>query len=338
MSQPWFPFYVGDYLRDTGRLTTEAHGAYLLLILDYWANGAPPDDDETLSSIARLSLPAWLAMRQRLAPFFEIEGGTWKHGRIEKELRIAAEKHQKRVDAGRDGGKAKAKAKQCSSNATAMLEHCSSKTVAKPYQPQPQSQSQKVDGGVERARASEPSSPTPAVRSPPGRSLISADAFTIAKQVLAAMGRDEADPLCVGAPLTVQGWINAGWNGECILVGVKRGMQSRNGEAPSTLKYFEKAIARAHAELTAPVPKAELREAVTFQADRPSARPLTPFQRRQEETNAIRRMLDDSDAQDGREATARLLRSDHGERSDDLHGGARGRVLTLPVASSGEGD
>jgi uncharacterized protein YdaU (DUF1376 family) len=155
MSQPWFPFYVGDYLRDTGRLTTEAHGAYLLLILDYWANGSPPDDDETLSSIARLSLPAWLALRPRLTPFFKIEGGMWKHGRIEKELRIAAEKHQKRVDAGRDGGKAKAKAKQSSSNARAMPEQSSSKTVAKPYQPQPQPQSQKIDGGVGPARAPE---------------------------------------------------------------------------------------------------------------------------------------------------------------------------------------
>jgi uncharacterized protein YdaU (DUF1376 family) len=54
MSRPWFPFYVGDYTRDTARLTTEAHGAYLLLMLDYWVNGAPPDDDETLATITKL--------------------------------------------------------------------------------------------------------------------------------------------------------------------------------------------------------------------------------------------------------------------------------------------
>ena len=59
------------------------------------------------------------------------------------------------------------------------------------------------------------------------------------------MGKDPFDPLCVGAPLTVQGWLNAGWNGECILIGIRRGMLSRNGDPPSTLKYFEKAIARA---------------------------------------------------------------------------------------------
>ena len=188
-------------------------------------------------------------------------------------------------------------------------------------------------GGVD-TRAREPEPPKPA-----SKSLISEGAFSLSKDVLKAMGRDEDDPICVGAPLTIQSWLNAGWNGECILIGVKRGMQSRNGEAPSTLKYFEKAIARAHAELTAPVPKAELREAVTFQADRPRApRPLTPFQQAQKDTHAILRMLDEPDAEGGRETTARLLRADHGERSDGLHGGTGGPVLALPVASADEGD
>jgi uncharacterized protein YdaU (DUF1376 family) len=133
VSRPWFPFYVGDYVRDTARLTTEGHGAYLLLMLDYWANGAPPDDDETLSSIARLSLENWVKLRQKIEPFFEIADGRWNHKRIEKELEIAEEKHNKRVNAGKAGGEAKAKAKQSSSNATA-------KQPALPYQSQSQSQ------------------------------------------------------------------------------------------------------------------------------------------------------------------------------------------------------
>jgi uncharacterized protein YdaU (DUF1376 family) len=50
----WMPVYIGDYLGDTQRLTTEQHGAYFLLLLDYWRNGPPPADDSILSSITRL--------------------------------------------------------------------------------------------------------------------------------------------------------------------------------------------------------------------------------------------------------------------------------------------
>jgi uncharacterized protein YdaU (DUF1376 family) len=255
VSQPWFPFWVGDYIRDTARLTTEAHGAYLLLILDYWAKGAPPDDNDTLASIARLSPDAWVKLRPKIVPFFCIVDGMWTHKRIEKELLSADAKHAKRVAAGKEGGKAKAKNKQSYSNA-------SPKVGAMPYQSQPQSQ---LDGGGVEARATAlglvDDEPLPA---PKGTSLISADAFTIADEVLAAMGKDPFDPIAVGAPLMVQSWLNGGWQRETIVAGVKLGMQSRNGDAPGSLKYFEKAIARAHAQLTAPVPKAVVQPGESF--------------------------------------------------------------------------
>lgn len=91
MSRPWFPFYVGDYTRDTARLTTEAHGAYLLLMLDYWVNGAPPDDNETLATITKLPLPIWKKRRSALVKFFKIKDGLWTHSRIEKERAKAEE-------------------------------------------------------------------------------------------------------------------------------------------------------------------------------------------------------------------------------------------------------
>jgi uncharacterized protein YdaU (DUF1376 family) len=59
MSDTWMPLYVGDYLSATTRLTTEQHGAYFLLLLDYWKSGPPPNDDAVLAQIARMSPAAW---------------------------------------------------------------------------------------------------------------------------------------------------------------------------------------------------------------------------------------------------------------------------------------
>jgi uncharacterized protein YdaU (DUF1376 family) len=81
----WMPFYVGDYLRKTSRLTLEQHGAYLLLILDCWTNGPPPDDDDALAAITRTSPAKWVRMRPMLEPFFKVADGRWLQPRVEEE-------------------------------------------------------------------------------------------------------------------------------------------------------------------------------------------------------------------------------------------------------------
>lgn len=88
----FMPLYIGDYLAGTSRLSTELHGAYLLLIMDYWMNGCPPDDDDALASITRMSPDAWSIARAKLEHFFSIENGVWVHKRIEQELTAAVNK------------------------------------------------------------------------------------------------------------------------------------------------------------------------------------------------------------------------------------------------------
>ncbi len=85
----WMPLYIADYLADTTRLTTEQHGADLLLIMDYWRNGAPPDDDHVLANITGLQVAAWKKHRAAMARMFQIEGGEWRHKRIDLELAAA---------------------------------------------------------------------------------------------------------------------------------------------------------------------------------------------------------------------------------------------------------
>lgn len=89
MTQPWMPLYVADYLADTRRLSTLEHGAYLLLIMDYWRNGGLPADDRDLARIAGLSAKAWSAMRAKIAALFQ---DGWRHKRIDAEMAKAVAK------------------------------------------------------------------------------------------------------------------------------------------------------------------------------------------------------------------------------------------------------
>ena len=86
----WMPLYIGDYLADTTRLTTEQHGAYMLLIMDYWRNGPPPDDDSILENITKMQAKDWRKVKQSVLHFFEKKDGVWVHSRIEHELAEAA--------------------------------------------------------------------------------------------------------------------------------------------------------------------------------------------------------------------------------------------------------
>lgn len=112
----WMPLYVGEYLADTMRLTTLQHGAYLLLIMAYWRSGEPlPDDDEDLAAITKLPLKDWQRMRAKIAAFFMVGDGVWRHKRVNKELDKAEGKTVQQSEA----GKASAAARKARRNATA---------------------------------------------------------------------------------------------------------------------------------------------------------------------------------------------------------------------------
>lgn len=93
---PYMPLFVADYLADTAHLTTQQHGAYLLLIMNYWQRGAPlPDDDARLAKIARVGPREWSRMRDTISEFFSIADGTWLHSRIASELARVSDKSLK---------------------------------------------------------------------------------------------------------------------------------------------------------------------------------------------------------------------------------------------------
>jgi len=132
----WMPLYIGDYLADTARLTTEQHGAYLLLLMDYWRNGKLPDNDQILAQITKLTPDAWSNARAMLSQFFCIENGFWIHHRVEQELKNSIvnkeKKHTKAVNAANarwkksDYNTSSNATSITTSNAQEMLEKCPS--------------------------------------------------------------------------------------------------------------------------------------------------------------------------------------------------------------------
>lgn len=133
MTPPWMPFYVADYLADTGHLSTVEHGAYLLLIMHYWQSGGLPADDKKLARIARLQPNEWASIRDTIADFFDSE---WHHGRIEDEMAKAEDKIAKRSAAGKAGASARYSKRSGKRTAAARANG-----QANAYQPQPQSHS-----------------------------------------------------------------------------------------------------------------------------------------------------------------------------------------------------
>lgn len=87
----WMPIWIGDYLADTGRLTTEQHGAFILLLMDYWRSGPPQDDDASLAQITKLTVGRWKKHRPTLSRFFRVEDGQWNNKRLDEELHKAQE-------------------------------------------------------------------------------------------------------------------------------------------------------------------------------------------------------------------------------------------------------
>ncbi len=104
MKLPRMSLHIGDYLKDTSHLDAEGHGAYLLLIMHYWAKGGLPDDDKQLAMVAKMTKAKWKKIKPTMQGFF---GPNWIHKRIDQEMEAAEDKYEKRVKAGKKSAELK---------------------------------------------------------------------------------------------------------------------------------------------------------------------------------------------------------------------------------------
>jgi len=99
----YFELYPGDYLKATGRLTLAEHGAYLRLLMEYYATEQPlPEDYDELYVIASAIKPADRAAVKKVADrYFPIGDDGLRHNeRADAEI----EKAQRRMAASRQNG------------------------------------------------------------------------------------------------------------------------------------------------------------------------------------------------------------------------------------------
>lgn len=83
---PIMPFFTDAYLADCHHLSTEAHGALLLILLHTWrAGGKPLADDERMRRIVKArSARKWVELKSELAPLFDLSEGTWRQKKLER--------------------------------------------------------------------------------------------------------------------------------------------------------------------------------------------------------------------------------------------------------------
>lgn len=99
---PALPFFTDAYLADTRHLTTEEHGAYLLLLMCAWRTRGCvlKANDRQLARIAGVSPTKWRRLKPVLAEFFTVDNGSWR----QKKLTYVHESVSKKVARNRQNG------------------------------------------------------------------------------------------------------------------------------------------------------------------------------------------------------------------------------------------
>ena len=79
--------YIGDYLGDTQHLSCLEHGAYILLIMAYWQNGGPLENDpKLLRRLTRTSPKEFQKSSKNVLKMFKSVDGKLVHKRVDLEI------------------------------------------------------------------------------------------------------------------------------------------------------------------------------------------------------------------------------------------------------------
>ena len=239
MKRPWMPLNIGEFLQDTAHLSTTEIGAYMLLIMHYWARGGPCKTVDEFRRVTRLGVRQWSQSGDVLRSFF---GDDLRHKRLDRDLVQVIERSEAK-------------------SANAVEQHRKRKETAGTLQDdcatdlRPKTEKDVV---VVEAREREPAKP-----------LVSEEtkaAIALGLTFLKAAGfADYSD-----APLSWNNlhyraaiWISNGWPEDMIVAETKLVLQRAAGTPPNSLKYFETIFASRFAEAQRPTPIVNIKQAET---------------------------------------------------------------------------
>lgn len=109
MENPWVAWYPGDYINKTRSLTMGQHGAYTLLLWEYYTNGPLVAKASRLLNVCCSRTQAdEQDMLSVLEQFFELRDGFYHHARADEEIEKRLRIREQRQLFGQKGGLAKA--------------------------------------------------------------------------------------------------------------------------------------------------------------------------------------------------------------------------------------
>ncbi|MEP1495075.1 DUF1376 domain-containing protein [Pseudophaeobacter sp.] len=130
---PSMPMYWDAYLADTTHLTTEEHGAYMLLLGAMWRrNGWVPDDDRDNARILGLTVGKWRKIKARLSDFLMFQGGEISQKKLLETWEKTQEKIEKNRSNGAKGGRPKVSKNKGLEKANASVSVNPNQTIPEP--------------------------------------------------------------------------------------------------------------------------------------------------------------------------------------------------------------
>jgi uncharacterized protein YdaU (DUF1376 family) len=218
-SGPWYPRYIEDYRGDTKRLSLAEHGAYNLLLDEYYATGEPlPIDYVQLHRVCSALAPSeQAAVQDVIMRYFRQTADGWVHDRVEEELKKSNYISEVRRNAREE--RERKRATNAPANEGAFVNTTTTTTTIE-------------EDAVEANAISLPG---------------------MAGEIGKIVGWDN-DPNWTGHYGRLSEWIAGGWSYELDILPTIREVMRRSSTRPRSLSYFDKAIADAYARRTRPLP------------------------------------------------------------------------------------